>query len=217
MSETAIMFDDFSSSKKRQQKLTLGAVCIGVFIAAVLIINFFHIDVKEAANTNALGKITNMRGKAMIKRGAEAVAFKSDMPVLPGDALTTMGDAELEITYLDDGTKVVLYRDTSLLINGNAGGKRTNLSSGTARFEIGIQPDNRPMVLASYNAEATVLEPGIYIQSYSSAGTRFMVKEGSLIARRYSDGRTDTVAAGQTHTCGTAETDVIQFNPDGLD
>ena len=217
MSETTIIFEDFSSSKKRQQKLTMGAVCIGVFIAAALIVNFVRIDVKEAVNTGVLGKVINMQGNVLIKRGAEAVVFESDMPVLAGDAFNTIGEAELEITYLDDSTKVVLYNDTSLLFNGNEGGKRTNLSSGTARFEIGVQPDNLPMVLASYNAEATVLEPGIYVQTYTAGGTRFVVEEGSLIARRYSDGRTDTVTAGETHTCSANDTDVIKFNPDGLD
>jgi hypothetical protein len=103
-----------------------------------------------------------------------------------------------------------------LLLNGNAGGKRTNLSGGTVRFEIGRQPDNHPMILASYNAEATILEPGIYIQTYTNEGTRFDVQEGSLVARRFSDGRTDTVTAGETHTCRADETAVIKFDPDGL-
>jgi ferric-dicitrate binding protein FerR (iron transport regulator) len=216
MSETTIIFDDFSSSKKRQQKLTMGAVCIGVLIAVTLIGNFLSFEVKETVDSGVLAKVSMLHGKVMIKRGAEAVSFKSDMSVLAGDSFNTIGEAEMEITYLDDGTKVVLYNDTSLLFNGNEGGKRTNLSSGTARFEIGLQPDNLPMVLASYNAEATVLEPGIYIQTYSSAGTRFVVEEGSLIARRYSDGRTETVTAGETHTCNADQTDVIKFNPDGL-
>ena len=217
MTETSITFDDFSSSKKRQRRLTMGAVIIGAVIAIAVLLNFLRLDAKEAVGSGALAKVSRMQGNVMVKRGAETVSLEADMPVLPGDSFNTSNNAELEIVYLDESTKVVLHSNTSLLFNGNVGGKRTNLSSGTVRFEINRQPDNLPMVLASYNAEATVLEPGIYTQTYSGAGTRFVVEEGSLVARRYSDGRTDTVTAGETHVCKAEETDIIKFNPDGLD
>jgi ferric-dicitrate binding protein FerR (iron transport regulator) len=216
MSETSITFDDFSSSKRRQRRLTIGAGLMGLIFAVWIAVNVITIEATEAVSPNNLAKVTRKEGKVMIKRGAETVEFEPDMYVLAGDAFITMGTAELEVAYLDDGTKALLGSDTSLLFNGNAGGKKTNLSSGTVRFEIQRQPDGSPMVLASYNAEAVVLEPGIYFQTYTNAGTRFDVEEGSLVARRYSDGQTDTVAAGETHTCSTDETETIQFRPDGL-
>jgi ferric-dicitrate binding protein FerR (iron transport regulator) len=217
MSDTLITFDDFSSSKRRQRKLTLGAVFIGLVLAVWLVANFISLEPTAAVSPDILAKVTRLEGKVMIKRGAETVEFEPDMSVLAGDAFITIGRAELEVTYLDDGTKALLGSDTSLLFNGSVGGKRTNLSAGTVRFEVDRQPKGFPMVLASYNAEATLLEPGIYFQSYTNSGTRFDVEEGSLVARRYSDGQTDTVTAGDTHTCRTDETEIIQFRPDGLD
>jgi hypothetical protein len=216
MTETSIKFDDFSSSKARQRRITATAACIGLILAVLLAAKFFTIEKTEGFQDGALAKVTKLEGKVMIKRGSETVTFQPDMLAMAGDGFNTIGPAVLELTYLDDGTTLILGDDTSLLLNGNAGGKRTNLSGGTVRFEIGRQPDNHPMILASYNAEATILEPGIYIQTYTNEGTRFDVQEGSLVARRFSDGRTDTVTAGETHTCRADETAVIKFDPDGL-
>lgn len=216
MTETSIAFDDFSSSKARQRRITTTAACIGLVLAVLLTARFFSIEKTDALQDGILAKVTKLEGKVMIKRGSETVEFQPDMFAMAGDAFNTIGPAVLEITYLDDGTTLILGDDTSLLLNGSAGGKRTNLSGGTVRFEIGRQPEDGPMILASYNAEATILEPGIYIQSYTNEGTRFDVQEGSLVARRFSDGRTDTVTAGDTHTCRADETAVIKFDPDGL-
>lgn len=217
MSESPIKFDDFSSSKMRQRRLTIGAGIMGFIFAVWIAMNVITLETTEAVSRHNLAKVTRMQGKVMIKRGAETVEFEPDMDVFAGDAFITIGDAEVEVTYLDDGTTALLGSDTSLLFNGNVGGKRTNLSSGTVRFEISRQPEGSPMVLASYNAEATLLEAGIYFQTYTNAGTTFDVQEGSLVARRYSDGKTDTVAAGETHTCSTDETATIQFRPEGLE
>jgi hypothetical protein len=214
---TSITFDDFSSSKARQRRISAAAACVGLIILILLASRFFSMEKTEALQAGVLAKVTKLEGKVMIKRGSETVEFQPDMFAMAGDAFNTLGPAVLEISYLDDGTTLILGDDTSLMLNGSAGGKRTNLSGGTVRFEIGRQSENRPMILASYNAEATILEPGIYIQSYTDEGTRFDVLEGSLVARRYADGRTDTVAAGETHTCRTDETAVIQFDPEGLE
>lgn len=216
MTDTSFTFDDFSSSKARQRRITTTAVGIGVIFVILLGARFFSIETTGALQAGALAKVTKLEGKVMIKRGSETVEFQPDMFAMAGDAFNTIGPAALEITYLDDGTKLILGDDTSLLLNASAGGKRTNLSGGTVRIEIGRQPEERPMILASYNAEATILEPGIYIQSYTNEGTRFDVQEGSLMTRRFSDGRTDTVTAGETHTCRADETAVIKFDPDGL-
>ena len=216
MSKTTIAFDDFSSSKKRQQRITTAAICIGLVCVALFIVNFIDFKSPDAAQSGALAEIVKLEGRVMIKRGAETVAFQPGIFVLAGDSLNTLGPALLEVHYLDDGTTLIMGDDTSLLFNGNSGGKKTNLSAGTVRFEVTRQPQDRPMVLASYNAEATILEPGIYIQSYSNSGTRFDVQEGSLVTRRFSDGSTHTVAAGQSHTCSADQTGIIQFNPNGL-
>ena len=216
MAETSIMFDDFSSSKARQRRIAVTAASVGVIAAVMLIAKFIGMEGTEAVHAGTLASVTRLEGQVMIKRGSETVQFQPDMVAMAGDAFNTIGPAVLEITYLDDGTKLILGDDTSLILNGSAGGKRTNLSGGTVRIEVGRQPDEKPMVLASYNAEATILEPGIYIQSYTDAGTRFDVQEGSLVARRFSDGRTDTVTAGETHMCRADETAVIKFDPDGL-
>jgi ferric-dicitrate binding protein FerR (iron transport regulator) len=145
------------------------------------------------------------------------VEYEPGFIVLAGDTFQTIGESRAVISYLEDGTSASLEPYTTILFNGSVGGKRTNLSSGTVLFDIPKQPEDRPMVLASYNADATVLETGVMIQTYSGLATHFEVKSGALQVRRYSDGRISNVSAGQTHTCKPEDGGVIKFDPDGLE
>lgn len=217
MSTTPFTFDDFSSSKMRQKRVTQLAVSMGLLCAVIIIFKFFSIEKQSAVPAGALATVDSMDGTVFIKRGAETVEYEPGFIVLAGDTFQTIGESQAVISYLGDGTKASLGPYTTLLFNGNVGGKRTNLSSGTVVFDIPPQPDDRPMVLASYNADATVREAGVIIQTYSGLSTHFEVKSGALQVRRYSDGRISDLSAGQAHTCQPDDGGIIKFNPDGID
>lgn len=217
MSNGTLTFDDFSSSKKRQQRITHIMICVGLVIATVLVVKFFSLEKQVGLMPGALAKVEVVEGKLLIKRGADTVDYEPGFIVLAGDTFQTLGESTVKITYLDDGTKVALGGDTTILFNGNSGGKRTNLSAGVVTFEIPEQPQERPMVLASYNADATVIIPGKIVQAYNGLETHYDVKSGQLQVRRYSDGRISEIYAGQTHTCKPDDVGIIQFNPDGLE
>lgn len=210
-------FNDFSSSKTRQKRITQIAICIGIVLAALVVNKFFSLEKTTAVPSGALAKIDTMTGTLLIKRGADMVDYEPGFIVLAGDTLQTIGDSRAVISYTDDGTKVSMGPDTTILFNGSVGGKRTNLSSGTVVFEIPEQPEDRPMVLASYNADATVRKHGAFVQTYTGMATLFEVNSGALQVRRYSDGRISEVSAGQKHVCQPEDGGVIKFDPDGLE
>jgi hypothetical protein len=217
MSTETIVFEDFRSSKKRQQRITQIAVCVGSLFAFFLLLKFFSLEKQVELLPGTVAKINEVEGKLLIKRGADTVAYQPGFIVLAGDMFQTIGDSTVSISYVDDGTKVTLGPDTTLLFNGNAGGKRTNLSAGTARFVIPKQPNDLPMVLASYNADAAVLASGTITQSYSGLATHFTVDSGHIRIRRYSDGRVTDVRAGESHECKPDNMGVIKFDPSGLE
>ena len=213
---SAVIFDDFSSSKRRQKRITMTAVLIGIVCALCLGAKFVSLEKKGDTLPGALAKVEAQSGKLMIKRGAGTVAYKPGFIVLAGDTFQTIGESAVVITYLDDGTTIALGPDTTLLFNGSTGGKRTNMAAGVATFQIPPQPEEQPMVLASYNADATVTEAGTITQAYSGLATSFEVASGSLRVRRYSDGRITQLKAGQSHVCRPDDLGVIKFNPEGL-
>jgi ferric-dicitrate binding protein FerR (iron transport regulator) len=217
MSHGDVTFDDFSSSKKRQKRITQIAVALGCVFAIVMVIKFLSLEKMTDVLPGTLAKIQTMSGTMLIKRGADTVEYEPGFIVLAGDTFQTIGDSTATIIYLDDNTKITIGPDTTILFNGNIGGKRTNLSAGTVTFVIPEQPKDKPMVLASYNADATVVRSGTFIQQYNGLATHLDVQSGELEVRRYSDGRVTRLTAGQTHTCRPDDMGVIQFNPDGLE
>lgn len=217
MSNATITFDDFTSSKRRQQRLTYVAISIGVIFALYLSITFFVFSEKSEFLPGTIAKIVKLEGNVMIKRGADTLEYEPGFLVLGGDNFQSIGESEVEIEYLDDGTKIYLGNDTTLLMNASDGGKKTNLAGGTARFIVGRQSTGQPMTLTSYNSDAVVVENGTFIQKYNGLETFFEVQSGQLQVRRFSDGRITDVFAGQTHTCKPDDGGIIQFNPDGLE
>ena len=217
MTQEAVTFNDFYSSKKRQQRITMIATVIGLVICLLIVIKFFTMEKMQEVLPGTVAKVQHLSGILMIKRGASTVDYEPGFIVMAGDMFQTIGDASVTVTYLDDGTKVTLGPDTTLLFNGSIGGKSTNLSGGQVTFTVPEQPDDKPMVLASYNADATVLRAGTFIQKYNGLATHFEVQSGQLEVRRYSDGLLAQVGAGQTHTCRPADVGVIKFNPNGLE
>jgi ferric-dicitrate binding protein FerR (iron transport regulator) len=216
MSGRDITFDDFSSSKKRQQRITQIAVCIGIALAVVIAIKLITAEKQDQILPGTLAKVESVTGKLMIKRGADTAAYEPGFIVLAGDMIQTIGESSVMLSYLDDGTRVSIGPDVTIVFNGSKGGKKTNLSAGTVVFEIPEQPQDRPMVLASYNADAIVRKQGTYVQTYSGLETHFEVKSGQLQVRRYSDGQITDVSTGQTHTCKPDDMSVIKFEPEGL-
>jgi ferric-dicitrate binding protein FerR (iron transport regulator) len=158
-----------------------------------------------------------MEGNIMIKRGAESVEYEPGLMVLAGDTFQTIGESRLVIEYLDDGTLVELEPHTTLLFNDNAGGKKTNIASGTAIITVPRQQTDQPMTLTSYNSDALVLEEGKFIQKYTGLETSFEVISGQLQVRRFSDGKVTDVRAGESHSCRPDGSGIIQFEMDGLE
>lgn len=217
MTQEAVTFDDFCSTRKRQQRITMAAAVLGLVICLLIAYKFFSMEKIQAVVPGTLAKVQQLSGTLLIKRGADTVAYTPGFIVLAGDMFQTLGDASVTMTYLDDGTKVTLGPDTTFLFNGSIGGKSTNLSAGEATFVIPDQPEDMPMVLASYNADATVLRSGTFIQKYNGLATHYAVQSGQIEVRRYSDGHLKRVGPGQTYTCRPADVGVIKFNPDGLE
>jgi ferric-dicitrate binding protein FerR (iron transport regulator) len=207
--------DDFCSSKKRSRRITLSVASVAaVLILALTVKVVVSIGKGEDKVEGGIAKVLELEGKLLIKRSADTVPYEPDFVVREGDTFQTMENTTLKMEYLDDSTRLVLGENTTILINANAGGKKTNLAGGWVEYTVPKQPDSEPMVLQSYNAEATILEPGTYIQIFEGIATRFEVKKGHLRVRRFNDGKVVEVRSGETHVCQADDTGVITFQED---
>jgi hypothetical protein len=198
------MEDDFRSSRKRNRNL-VAAVGIVAGLALIGVVLFFWIGAGgEGARPNAVAEIEQKRGKVWINRGAKTFEYEHEPGYLveAGDILRTHGDATLVIDYLDDTARIEFLPDSIGQIFSSEGGKRVQMSGGTARFTVeGEQPEGEPMELDSNNASATVLGPGTYTITILPLGTRFEAEGGRLRVRRLADARTHEVAPGESYVC----------------
>ena len=212
-----MQFEDFVSSKKRQQRIARIATSILVLVMITMGYRFWAFEKPTTDATGALARVLQMQGTAMIKRGSETVPYVPGFIVEAGDTIQTLAQSEMVVVYLDDDTRVTLSPHTTLLFNDSQGGKRTNLSGGQVELQVPQQPPDTPMVLASYNSEAIILAPGSYTQHYTGLATRFDVNQGKLRIRRFSDGRITEVIDGQSHECHPEDGGVIRFELEGLE
>lgn len=210
---------EFKSSRVRQQRLGKVAVIIAVLVLAAFGIRFFLVDQGDDSTSGLIAKVEQAEGKLLIKRGPKTVEYQPELPVMAGDTYQTLGEARVMIRYLDDGTKVVLGKNTTLIFNANNGGKTTNLAGGIVEFEIPPQKPDEPMRLVSYNSEALVSASAKahLIQQYHGLTTHFKVIKGALSIRRFADGNVKKIASGETYSCQPADVGVIAFDPNRVE
>ena len=118
--------------------------------------------------------------------------------LLPHDALlTTIGDESFAVVRYDDGTQVTLAADTKLkfAVDAATGAKRLVLQEGFLTADVAKQPEGRPMLLSTPQAELVVLGTKFQLSGGSEA-TFVETSEGSVRLTRKSDGQSVAVNGG---------------------
>jgi hypothetical protein len=107
----------------------------------------------------------------------------SGVPILPGQEFTASG---LTVIRYADGTRLEMARNTKLAGLTQAPGKRIGLLDGAVKLDVPRQPSGQPLVVATPQADVTVL--GTRFTVTSSAGrSRVDVEEGRVRLRRLAD------------------------------
>ncbi len=137
-------------------------------------------------------------GQARLDRGGATISIHAGQVLQDGDAITPEGSATVTV-HFQDGTEIVAdagTRLTLLALAGSSGtGKRLRLDAGHITAEVAKQPANRPLIVSTSNAQATVV--GTAFTLLNTAGrTRLDVVHGLVRLSRTTGGEA-LVGAGE--------------------
>ena len=126
--------------------------------------------------------------KSVETRAAVAVVESVDgtasgAPVLPGQDFTATG---FTVIKYPDGTRLEVSRHTKLAGLTQTPGKRIALLDGAVRFDVPRQPVGQPLVVATPQADVTVLGTRFTVTA-SEGRSRVDVEEGRVRLRRLAD------------------------------
>lgn len=151
-------------------------------------------------------------GTVSVRRGGENVPAREGQELHAGQGLEVGGVPGEAVVEYADGTRLVLGPDTIVqkLDLGEGAGKSLWLEKGTLTAEVVRQPQGRPMVLFTPQAEATVLGTTL-ILSAGARSTRLEVTEGKVRLTRSKDKKSVLVSKG--HFAVSAPSGVLRAHP----
>ncbi len=144
-------------------------------------------------------RLRSVAGSVLVITDGQKLAARAGQALAADQGLLTPGRASNAVIEFDDGTRIDVEGDSVVtgLTDGRAGrGKGLFLAAGTLRARVPPQPAGRPFILATPQAEATVVGT-VFLLSTTSAATRLQVYEGHVRLRRSREGEKVEVAAGQ--------------------
>ncbi len=144
----------------------------------------------------ALATLTSAGSGSTVRRGNESIQAKAGMALFNDDRISAAGSAS--VARFDDGTVLTLEAGATLSFNSpdeNAG-KALSLSAGTLRASVARQSADKPLVVKTPHAVATVLGTQLTL-SLNGDATRLEVSEGRVGFRRLSDGKSVMVASNE--------------------
>ena len=146
----------------------------------------------------AVAKLERVEGEVYVVSGGARQAAKGGVDFLAGQRVDAVGERSLAVLVYPDRTRVEVGPETELAETTVGRGKRLQVVRGTVRAEVTRQPSDRPLVMATPHAEATVLGTTlrIHVDLDPRKGTRLEVEEGKVRLKRLGDGRTVEVPSG---------------------
>ena len=131
-----------------------------------------------------------------VQRGAQSMPVAPGFILRSGDVLQTAGDASASVTYFGEKTEVNLDAHTALRLIAVRKGKRLELDHGRVEASVTPQRLDHPMILATRQAEATVLGTRFTLEA-KTASTWLTVSEGSVTLTRLADRHSARVGLGE--------------------
>jgi WD40 repeat protein len=132
-----------------------------------------------------------------ISPSGESVALKAGDSILKGQTVSTGGGGSSATVEFPDKTRLELSPETmARLVSGPEEAKRIIFTSGVLRVDAAPQPEGRPLVLSTAQAEIVVRGTRFLVSSAAPEVTRVDMESGTLQIVRPSDGRSFEISAG---------------------
>lgn len=116
--------------------------------------------------------------------------------LLANDRLETAAEGRTQLTYRDENTVLDLGADTVAVLREDDGAKHIAVDRGTVAADVARQPNGKPMIFSTPQADATVLGTRLSIASRADT-TSLAVTTGKVQLRRSSDKKAVAVSTGE--------------------
>ncbi len=203
---------------RRAHPATLASAAVAamlvVAVAAVLLFGTAPPDERTAT-------VISFNGAVAIVTGSERHPASRNDLLAPGSLLVTGAMSSARLRY-DDGTVLDVTANARL---GNLegalaqGGQRAQgaqkalrLEAGTVHAEVAHQPEGRPLIIATADAEALVLGTRLILDTKTS-DTRLSVEKGLVRLVRTADRRSVEVPAGKRVVAEETGALIVQDSP----
>lgn len=145
----------------------------------------------------AIARLERAEGEVRLTADGTEEVVQSGVAILSGQSVRTVGSGGFAIIRYPDSTRIEVGVDSELrdFQDGPETGKRLNLIRGTLLAYASKQRFNRPMIIRTPQAEATILGTTLRI-TVDQRSTRLQVLDGQVSLKRLADGKSVTVPSG---------------------
>ena len=145
-----------AKSRRFWLRVTAAAAClVGLAIAGVMLL-------RPPPQPSGAGVFLTANGAQVIRAGA--LIDDDALELEPGDLITASANATAVITYEDESTRIEIFPGTVVRCGHVVAGKQFELQRGAIRATVASQPADKPMLITTPHAQATVV------------GTEFVVR-----------------------------------------
>jgi ferric-dicitrate binding protein FerR (iron transport regulator) len=134
------------------------------------------------------------RGLKIDRQGVRYSA-ETGTPLFDGDLILTTDASGASIRFVDDQTLIVLSKKTIARFELTDPGKRIELKSGRLLCDVDQQPDGKPLIVVTHNAETIVLGTQFSVRADENQ-TSIDVKEGLVRIKGLQISKTVDARAG---------------------
>lgn len=192
-------FEDAAAKKSEKPKikwmpevlgkrwLRLAAAIVTLGLLAILVLG---------RSADDLAVIEGSTAGVTIWRGSQARTPRAGLALKRGDRVKTAADGSVSLRYVNESTRIKLQGGTQLAINGDSSGKKLELMAGALSARVARQPSDRPMLIATPQADAKILGTE-FLLSVDNGSTRLEVVDGTVQIYSREDGK--TVVVGRDH------------------
>ncbi len=141
-----------------------------------------------------LGRV---EGEVYVVAGSERIRAAAGRAIVQGQGLETVGAQSQATVVFRDGTRLEVGPATGLgeVAEGSGRGKRITVARGRIAAQVNRQPADRPLVIATPQAEVKVLGTRLTV-GVGPGSTRVEVSEGRVRVTRQPDGASIELTAG---------------------
>ncbi|MDX1948769.1 MAG: FecR domain-containing protein [Pirellulaceae bacterium] len=194
---------------RRKAFAVWGALAVGLAAAVLLMSGAWRYwDPKEsgpglggvAVTPVAWARVVESAGNVEV-RGESGISqpIGPDGLIASGQTLRTGTDDSFAAVELADGTRLFLCPETQVRLSADDAehpGRRMVLSSGVLQVSVPALPGNRPVVVATPQAEITVSDTRMVVSSPDARSTAVETERGQARVVRTADGQSAEVPAG---------------------